>query len=153
MRESELSPDELNTRAAKAVMEKFFRDKTYYLQKDGKDQPIPDSVLYTDSNVAVVAKCFDYNWGMEFMDEHVKRHIASGQQLRRHPITKKEDEIGLNMFLIKEFQTHAVIKEFQGGIALLYMWLCEGVVFKGKHNETKKSDNEGRARRATSVSA
>lgn len=153
MKESELTPEQLNRLAAKTVMERFFKDKTYHIQKDGVDQPIPDDVLFTDKNISILTQCFDYNWGMALLEEQLKNYLASGKQLRLHPINNKQDEINLNMFFIQEFATHAVLKDFQAGTALLYMMLCEGMNFKEYANETKKSHNERRTRRATPVSA
>jgi hypothetical protein len=135
-------------------MEKFFKNKT--IHKDGKDQPIPDEMLYTDKNLSILTQCFDYNWGMGLLEEQLKGYLASGKQLHIHPINNKDDEIALNMFFIQEFKTHAVVKDFQAGTALLYMLLCEGMNFKEytkDSNEKKKSNNEGRSRRATPISA
>lgn len=154
MKEVEQTPDQQNLLAAKNAMARFFKGKPYYIQKDGVDQPIPDDVLYEDKNIRIAATCFDYGWAMGLIDEHVKHHVDSGKQLRLHPIKNKDDETALNMYLVNEFKTHLVLKEFQAGMSLLYMWLCEGVIFKnneGSKNEKKEGNNEGRSRRATPV--
>lgn len=147
LRESEQTPEQLRVLAARQSMEKFFSDKLHHFTGEA----IPDEILYSDKNINIVANWYDMTSAMEFMDEMIGKHVKSGSQLKVHPIREgkagKEDEIKLNMFLMTEHNKHGVVKDFQPGISLLYLLLCEGVAFKGDKNEEKKGNNEGRTGR------
>jgi hypothetical protein len=138
------TPEERLHEAASAAMGRFFADKPYRLaDADGKEQPIPQEVLYDPKHVKIVVDC-SWEWAYSFVDEALKQFHSSGGVLKRHPIKTRDDEVKMNAWIVQEFNKHLVTKDFQGGMTILYMMLCEGLEFKGTVHETKKGGNAGR---------
>lgn len=106
---------------ANSSIKRFFADKI---------QLHPSNRLgtfLTSQNVQIVLDGTDFDYSMFLVDQMIGKYLKSGKQLRHTPIHKDSDIIKLNLRLIDECRTHNIRKDFQGGIILLYYWLCEGL--------------------------
>jgi hypothetical protein len=109
-------------------MVRFFSDKAYALpNRDGDPQTVPLALLLSPTNVRLVECANEMALAMDMIEVAIDRHLRGGRQLIYHPIRSNKDHILFNLWLVKECGAKRVIKEFMGGIMLLYTWLCEGV--------------------------
>jgi len=117
-------------------MKRFFDGKPYYKPyPDPKDESklchnIPPEVLICPTNIDIILETPDFNEAMQIVHEEVARHKASGQRFSYSGFLDDQKEIELYNRLVREFSKLEIPYDFQGGMVLLYLWLCEGVEFK-----------------------
>lgn len=108
-------------------MKRFFLNKSYFNpEKKEIESSIPIGVLICPINIKVVIDT-DFETGMEIAQGGIDDYKRIGKPL---VVSKNLDEKVLFLNFIEECMKLEIPKYFQGGILLLYLWLCEGINFK-----------------------
>lgn len=117
-------------------MKRFFAGKAYYKPyPDPKDASvmlteIPQETLISPTNINIILTSEDYNEAMEFAQEAVAALRSRGVALHFSGPPTEEKETELYLRVTREFRQLEIPYHYQGGMLLLYLWLCEGVEFK-----------------------
>jgi hypothetical protein len=117
-------------------LKRFFSGKTYYKSyRDPKDSTkvlneIPQDVLISPTNIDIIINTNDLNEAMTFAQENIQMLREQRLPLFKSGLMTDESETHLFISLIKEIRSLEIPFQYQGGIILLYLWLCEGIEFK-----------------------
>lgn len=131
--------EEVRARAtgeAVQCMKRFFAGKPYYKPyPDPKDATktltdIPQETLISPTNIDIVLDTDDLNDAMAFAQDTIAELAQKGVPLVRSGKLTRDSETELFLGLIREFKSLEIPFQYQGGMMLLYLWLCEGVEFK-----------------------
>lgn len=131
--------DEIRARQTGEIiqcMKRFFLGKPYYKSyPDPKDATkiltdIPQDVLISSTNVDIILSTEDLNEAMALVEEVFANLAEKNIPLVRSGRMTKDKETKFLLGLITEFRALEIPTQYQGGMMLLYLWLCEGVEFK-----------------------
>lgn len=117
-------------------MKRFFDGRPYYKPyPDPKNlgqmsTAIPQDVLISPTNVDILLMCIEFNEAMEMVQASVEKVRLAGGRFALSGDMTAEKESALYMEIVKEFRRLEIPYDYQGGMILLYLWLCEGVEFK-----------------------
>lgn len=117
-------------------MKRFFAGKAYYKPypdpKDGTKllTEIPQEILISPTNIDIILTSEDYNESMELAQDAVSSLRSRGVALQFTGPPTPENETELYLRVMREFRQLEIPYNYQGGMLLLYLWLCEGVEFK-----------------------
>lgn len=106
---------------------RFFRG-----QPAADGNPIPKEILFTARNLYLVYQArvveeLDSPSGTDMAYEMIKRHLASGRQLARSPLTEPHAETALYASLVARCRGLEIPIEYQSGTILVYLQVCEGI--------------------------
>lgn len=116
-------------------LKRFFAGKLYFESYPHPDNPsklcndIPAEKLISASTINIVLDSPDFGQIMTIAHDAVEKHRAAGKTLKRSGEPTEEVETAMYLALTREFKALEIPLEFQAGIILLYLWLCEGVDF------------------------
>jgi len=116
-------------------MKRFFTGRPYYKPyPDPKDvtklsRVIPQEVLISPTNIDIVVDTNDFNAAMEVVHDEVAKHKQSGKTFAFSGFLDDKKESELYLRLTQDFRRLEIPYHFQGGIVLLYLWLCEGIEY------------------------
>jgi hypothetical protein len=117
-------------------MKRFFDGKPYYKPyPDPKDDTkmlnvIPPEVLICPTNINIVIDTLEFNDAMEIAGEEIAKLRSTNTPLALAGLLDNKKETAMYMKIVREFRRLEIPYDFQGGMLLLYLWLCEGVEFK-----------------------
>jgi hypothetical protein len=124
------------TGEAVQCMKRFFDGKPYYQPyPDPKDPArscavIPQEVLISQTNVSILLQAADLSGAMLVGQEAVSVVRSAGGTLALSGTPTDENESAMYMRVVRDFKALEIPYDFQGGMLLLYLWLCEGVQFR-----------------------
>lgn len=114
-----------------AAMRRFFAGRNKPCKGNKQGVPLKESDYLTPLFVSIAAEYDDFHDAAKKLNECIENHIGKGRQLAFHPLITNEDHVKFNKWLLlKEMKRCDIPKQFQGGIALLYCCLCEGLIIE-----------------------
>ncbi len=117
-------------------MKRFFSNKSYYKSYQDPKNPnktlndIPQNILISPTNINIILETQDFNTALEIAQEAIAELTKKNIQLAKSGEITDEKETKLFLNIISEFRSLEIPFHYQGGMMLLYLWLCEGVEFK-----------------------
>lgn len=125
--------EEIRARAIGVIvqcMKRFFKGKPYYKSLPSSPIDIPQDILISQTNIGIIINADDLNEAMKLIEDAIQASCDKNKHFAQSGEITKENESKLYLKLISEFRSLEIPFQFQGGMMLLYFWLCEGIEFE-----------------------